>query len=297
MPSLRVVSLNIGSLLEPDWENRRHEIVAWIDHLDPDAVCLQEVWQDDNTQNTASWLAEHASRSWFWAFGGDSVSESLWKDRSMHFGSAVLSRWPIDATNYWRLPIDSESDNGFVGQVPWELFHAQTAGLDLYSTHLAASPTDQLHRRVQVAAIDQHIKASRGSKDDMVRFGEKRSHMPAILCGDFNAEPESDEIRFLAGLTPLHGKVTFYQDAWRTAGADHRGITQDWRINPTAASLNVHRKRIDYVFVGDAYSRAGDAGRVLEAAVVFDTSRSGGLIASDHAGLCVDIEWPQRPGG
>ncbi len=295
MPVLRVMSLNMGSLLEPDWPARRHEVVAWIDHLDPDVVCLQEVWQDNNTQNTAGWIAEHAAHDWNWSFGGDSVSPKLWPEQSMHFGSAVLSRWPIDGTNYHRLPIDEEADNGFVGQVPWELFHAETAGLDLYSTHLAAAPTDQLHRRVQVRAIDEIIRTGRGTKDAMIRFGEKRTAMPPILCGDFNAEPDSDEVRFLAGLTPLDGTVTFYQDAWRTAGDGGPGITQDWRINPTAASLNVHRKRIDYVFVGDGFQRAGDAGRVLQAQVVCESSLTGDVVASDHAGLCVEIEWPTKP--
>src|SRR5690349_4716082 len=41
---LRVAQLNAGSLLEPGWEQRRHEIVAWLDRLDPDVVCLQEIW-------------------------------------------------------------------------------------------------------------------------------------------------------------------------------------------------------------------------------------------------------------
>ena len=42
--------------------------------------------------------------------------------------------------------------------------------------------------------------------------------MPPILCGDFNAEPDSDEIRFLCSLTALDGRTTFFQDAWRVAG-------------------------------------------------------------------------------
>ena len=117
--------------------------------------------------------------------------------------------------------------------------------------------------------------------------------MPAILCGDFNAEPDSDEIRFLSSLTALEGRTTFWQDAWRVAG-DGPGLTQDWRTNPIAAAINVHRKRIDYVFVGDPFRRDGGAGRVLGAEVVFDEPLTG-VLASDHAGLVVDIRWPGRP--
>ena len=119
--------------------------------------------------------------------------------------------------------------------------------------------------------------------------------MPAILCGDFNAEPDSDEIRFLvvADVARRAGRRS-----GRTHGASPAtagpGYTQDWRGNPIASSLNVHRKRIDYVFVGDPFVRAGDAGRVLDCRVVFDESRTG-VVASDHRGLCVDVVWPDRP--
>jgi endonuclease/exonuclease/phosphatase family metal-dependent hydrolase len=117
--------------------------------------------------------------------------------------------------------------------------------------------------------------------------------MPPILCGDFNAEPDSDEIRFLSSLTMLDGRTTFYQDAWRVAG-DGPGYTQDWRTNRIAASLNVHRKRIDYVFVGDPFLRQGSAGRVLSASVAFDSPLTG-VLASDHAGLVVEVAWPSKP--
>lgn len=295
--NLRVVQLNIGSFIEDDWQNRRQEIVAWLDHLQPDVVCLQEVWQSDTSENTAGWVADRLAShtvgdgQWHWAFGGFDLTPFL-PDTSLRFGSAVLSRWPIEHSEVWRLPVTDEASK-LVATIPWELFHARTAGLDFFSTHLAAAPTDGLHRIVQVQAIDEHIKRIRGDQDE-VRFGSNREGMPVILCGDFNAEPDSDEIRFLTSLTALGGRTTFYQDAWRIAGADDPGYTQDWRENPTAAELNVHRKRIDYVFVGDAFKREGSAGRVLDVEIVFN-SKLTGVMASDHWGLRVDVLWPGRP--
>jgi endonuclease/exonuclease/phosphatase family metal-dependent hydrolase len=172
--------------------------------------------------------------------------------------------------------------------------HARTAGLDVFSAHLAPAPHHGRHRALQVLAIDDHIKAARGEHDVIPSFGHRRASMPPVLCGDFNAEPDSDEIRFLSSLAVLHGRTAFYQDAWRVAG-DGPGYTQDWRVNPIAADLNIHRKRIDYVFVGDPFMREGGAGRVLSAELAFDTPLTGTL-ASDHTGLVVDIAWPQRPG-
>lgn len=295
MDHLRILTINVGSLLEPGWDDRRHEVAAWIDRLDPDVVAMQETWGDADNDNTGEWVAEASEGTWHVASGGGPFDEALWKDQSMRFGSTIMSRWPIDEANYHRLGVAETEEGSFVGRVPWELFHVATAGLDVYSTHLVSAPKDLLHRRVQVVEIDRIIKESRGTKDDMVRFGERRQHMPPILCGDFNAEPDSDEIRFLSGLTPIDGAATFYQDAWRVAGDSGPGHTQDWRVNPQAARLNVHRKRIDYVFVGDGFLREGSAGRVLSAEVGLHRSLTGDVIASDHCGLSVEIAWPTRP--
>jgi endonuclease/exonuclease/phosphatase family metal-dependent hydrolase len=282
---LRVVQLNIGSVYEAEWARRRHEIVAWLDELQPDIVCLEEVWESATVPNTAGWLAEHAAGEWHWVFGGAPMPLPG-ADPSHQWGLAVLSRHPIDEHQRFALPLagDAGPAPGPVG-----LLHARTGDLDVFAAHLAAAPTDALHRRAQVLAIDEHVRAVRGDRDAQPDFATRRASPPAILCGDFNAEPDSDEIRFLSGLTALEGRVTFWQDAWRVAGDAGPGHTQDWRTHPLAADLNVHRQRIDYVFVGDPFRRAGDAGRVLSARVVFDEPRTG-IQASDHRGLLVEVQ-------
>lgn len=292
---LRVVQLNAGSLLEPGWPERRHEIVAWIERLDPDVVCLQEIWEDPRTPDGAAWLAQQMpDAGWHTHFDGRPFASDLWPDPELRFGSAVLSRWPIDEATYHPLPIDEGDDDPFARAVPWELLHVRTAGLDVFTCHLAAAPTQGRHRRIQVLAIDDVIR-SVVPPPAPVRPGQRRPGMPPILCGDFNAEPESDEIRFLSSLTVLEGRTTYYQDAWRVAG-EGPGHTQDWRGNRIADAMNIPRKRIDYVFVGDGFMREGSAGRVLRAELAFHEPLTGTL-ASDHAGLVVDVAWPQRPAG
>ncbi len=290
---LRVVQLNAGSLLEPGWDERRSEIVAWIEQLDPDVVCLQEIWEDSAHANTAGWLVDRlGAERWAWVFAGSPFGEEMWGDQSMRFGSAVLSRWAIDESAHHRLPVGPDPAP-IVRDVPWELLHVRTAGLDVFSTHLAAPPEDGRHRAAQVVAIDEVIRAARGDADVFVPLGPRRTGVPAILCGDFNAEPDSDEIRFLCGLTGLDGRWTYYQEAWRVAG-EGPGHTQDWRGNPIATNMNIPRKRVDYVFVGDTFLRAGGAGRVLSAQLAFHRPLTG-VVASDHAGVVVDIVWPERP--
>ncbi|MCU0270349.1 MAG: endonuclease/exonuclease/phosphatase family protein [Acidimicrobiales bacterium] len=291
---LRVVQLNAGSLLEPGWPERREEIVAWLRRLDPDVVCLQEIWEDPANANTAGWLVDRLpEQGWHRCFAGAPFGPDLWPAPDLRFGSAVLSRWPIDEWRYHPLPIAPGDDDLFALWVPWELLHVRTAGLDVFSCHLASAPHHARHRRVQVLAIDDLIRAARGDLDASPLPGQLRDAMPPILCGDCNAEPDSDEMRFLASLAVLDDRATYYQDAWRVAG-EGPGWTQDWRSNPMAASINVPRKRIDYVYVGDPFLRRGGAGRVLSARLAFDEPLTG-VLASDHAGLVVDVVWPDRP--
>ena len=283
---LRVAQLNIGSVYEAEWARRRHEIVAWLDELAPDVVCMEEAWESATVPNTAGWLAEHAVGDWHWVFGGAPM-QLPGADPSNRWGLAVLSRRPIDEHRRFDLPL---AGDGGPAPGPIGLLHARTDDLDVFAAHLSAAPIDALHRQAQVLAIDEHVRAVRGDRDAQPDFATRRPSVPAILCGDFNAEPDSDEIRFLCGLTSLEGRVTFWQDAWRVAGeGDGPGYTQDWRTHPLAADLNVHRKRIDYVFVGDPFRRVGDAGRVLSARVVFDEPRTG-IQASDHRGLLVEVQ-------
>ncbi|CAN5635265.1 hypothetical protein BH10ACT3_BH10ACT3_12660 [soil metagenome] len=293
--TVRVVQLNAGSLLEHGRSDRLEEIVSWLGHLQPDIVCLQEIWEriGDPSTNTATWIAEQLPELGLHvAFGGGTFSEELWPDANVLFGSAILSRWPIEQTSRLGLPLAPDEDH-FPSLVPWELVHARTAGLDVFSCHLASAPVHGHHRRLQVLAIDEYVKSVRGDLDGSVGTRQRRVAMPAILCGDFNAEPDSDEIRFLTSLCDLDGRRTYYQDAWRVAG-DGPGYTQEWRTHPVAAALNVPRKRIDYVFVGDGFNRIDGAGRVLSADPAFHESRTG-VMASDHIGLVVEVLWPTRP--
>ena len=174
---LRVAQLNAGSLLEPGWDERRHEVAAWLECLDPDVVCLQEIWESDTTPNTAGWLVDESEPGrWHCAFGGGGIGPSFAKDPSIIFGSAILSRWPIEEHHHWELPLAPQPDEA-LSQLPWKLVHARTSGLDVFSTHLAPAPHHGDHRRAQVLAIDAHIRRTRGDRD-VLRPGRRRIGMP-----------------------------------------------------------------------------------------------------------------------
>jgi len=255
------MTLNIWNV--GHWRARREEIVAWIEHLQPDVLCLQEVVQATDGRNQARWLAERTDRHWVGAPGLD-LGNGAW------FGNGILSRWPIDGSLVTPLPALDQDDEGRV------LLHARTHDLDVYCVHLNWQYHHGFIREAQVLRVVEEVEAG----------ADPASPLPPILGGDFNADPDSNEIRFLCGLASLEGRSTYFQDAWRVAGGAGPGYTWDNR-NAFAALEREPDGRIDYIFVG--WRRDDGSGRVESARVVCDRSLTGSL-ASDHFGVVADIE-------
>ncbi len=109
--------------------------------------------------------------------------------------------------------------------------------------------------------------------------------MPPLLCGDFNAEPMSDEIRFLTAKAVIDGRSTYFQDAGAVMH-DHGGVTHE-PANDFQARLNVPPTRIDYVFVGSPFLRPDGAGRVLRARGALD--RHSRVRGCDQSGQSVRL--------
>jgi endonuclease/exonuclease/phosphatase family metal-dependent hydrolase len=142
--------------------------------------------------------------------------------------------------------------------------------------------TFQLHlghvRCAQVRALADHVKLLAPIDGP-----------PPILLGDFNADPDADEIRFLRGLTPLGGDSVYFADAW--LAADGPGYTYD-RRNTYALRSHEPSKRIDYVF-----ARGPDrhlCGEPIAARVALD-SPVDGVWPSDHFAVVADIYAAPRP--
>ena len=267
--TFRVLTLNIWNLNK--WAARRDEVVAWIDRLAPDVICLQEIIHDDSGRNQARWVAEAARGTWHVAYDGAPVP---WRPGG-RFGNAVLSREPITANATCWLPYVERSDD-----VQRLALHARCGDVDVYSTHLNWRFEDGVVREAQVRELARFV-ASTASDD---------APLPPIIGGDFNAEPDSAEIRFLTGLASMEGESVYFQDGWRVAGggggqAADPGWTWDNR-NPFAAVALEPDRRIDYVFVG--WRRDSGAGRV-EACRVVCNRALGGTYASDHYGLLAEL--------
>ena len=260
---LRVLTLNLWNNSGP-WKQRREEIVLWLRQLDADLVCVQEVLgETEGDRNTARWVAERS--------GYGHVALGMVEARpGLLFGNAILSKRPIEHEAAHELPTATQP-----GDVQRLVLHARTGGLDVFCTHLTSLYECGEQRERQVLRIDEVIAAE----------ADPASPLPPILAGDFNAEPDSTEVRFLTGSTSLQGRSTYFQDSWRVAGGREPGHTWSNR-NPFAAAEFEPDRRIDYVFAG--WRRDDGRGRILASSVVCDRPLTG-TWPTDHFGVLADI--------
>ncbi|HEX7703145.1 MAG TPA: endonuclease/exonuclease/phosphatase family protein, partial [Kofleriaceae bacterium] len=200
-------------------------------------------------------------------------------------GLAMITRAPLLEHHALALPTHNSLDDQRIllsGRV-------ETAGgpIWIHTTHLNYRLDDGLSREAQVEAIDASIRAR----------GRDNTDAPQILCGDFNATPDSDEMRFLRGLTTLANRRTHFQDAWlrlhREPEREHEcgetaGITwsSENELTRPLRSLDIDR-RIDYVFVT---SRKKDGRGTVQRCDVALVEREDGVCASDHYAVMADVQ-------
>lgn len=262
---LRVLTWNVWWRFGP-WEERQPAIAATVERLAPDIVCLQEAWPEAVTA-LAERLGYHHAYASRVDFDG------------VPFGNGVLSRWPLSGHEVLPLPAPADLDEHRTC-LRADVEHPD-GPLQVFCTHLNWRFDHSHVRQEQVRAICRFVADS----------PERR--YPAVLCGDFNAEPDSDEIRMLTGKTSLPVPKVFFHDAWivaGSAGGDDDGGTRagvTWaNTNPYAKLDLEHDRRIDYVFAG--WPKAGGVGQVLDCQVV-GREPVAGVWPSDHFGVLATL--------
>lgn len=262
---LRVATWNLWWRFGDDWEARLPVAIEALRAADPDVIALQEVWQDGET-SSAHRIAD--------ALGHEATfAGTLELGDGVRFGNAVVSRWPITSEEVRPLPAGDERDEVRV------VLRADVDGprgpFQMYSTHLNWRMDHSHVRQAQVRAIGELIAASR-----------PRTY-PPIVCGDFNAEPQSAEVQMLTGHRELATDGVVLMDVWQATHPTDPGFTWD-NANPYAASQLEWNRRIDYVFVG--WPKAGGAGNPLSASLL-GAEPVDGVWGSDHLGVVADLRY------
>lgn len=265
---LRVVTLNIWNRLGP-WDDRKHLIRQGMERWRPDLMGLQEVLRlrtGSGALDQASELAEGLSYEVAYAEGHEVGS-------GLSFGNALLSRYPILAQARHELP--GAEATGHARSVLHAVVDAPCGKVHVFVTHLSYRLHEGSVRLEQARFIADLVRA-----EVPVRGGD----YPPILMGDLNAEPDSDEIRYLTGLATVGGQSVYFADVWRYCGSDP-GHTFDPR-NAYAAEVHEPARRIDYILVrGPDMKRRG---KPLEARVIYDEPEDG-VWPSDHFGVMAEL--------
>ena len=200
---LRVLTWNIWWRYGP-WRARSSAIANTLRQLDCDIICLQEVWEDDKIDFAAELAGE---LGYFHVFASSMEREGI------GFGNAILSRWPITLSQTMQL--SGAKKNGESRVVVFAQIDGPRGALPIFCTHLHWKSHHSHIRQRQVV--------------DLARFVDKQNPLmfPPVVCGDFNADPGSEELRMLSGLTtcPVEGLV--FHDAWVAAGGGRPGYTWD----------------------------------------------------------------------
>ena len=268
--TVRVATWNIWARYGP-WERRAPVILETLRALDADIVGLQEVWDTDDC-NQARELAD--------ALGYESTTfeTNLTFHDGVRAGNAIMSRWPIARRDVCVLPREgggARDDEGEERLCVFAELDGPRGPIQMFCAHLSWRTDHSAVRQAQVAAICDFVRSKRPRQ------------FPAVLVGDLNSEPASDEIRMLTGRAAVPVPGVVFHDAWEVAGNRGAGYTV-CRQNPFAAAGLGLDARIDYVLVGQP--KLGGVGHA-RAAAVFGDSPVDGVFGSDHYGVVTALRY------
>jgi endonuclease/exonuclease/phosphatase family metal-dependent hydrolase len=264
MPTLRAVTLNLWGE-QPPLERRMQLAAQGLRALKPDVIALQEVRAVAGTlDNQAETLARELGLEHCFApatpWGGGVE------------GLAILSRFPIAATADRELPHAIETERRIVLSATLQTPDGTCA---VFTTHLNYRLQDGAKREDQVFTVEEVAAAT-------------PSDLPKLIMGDFNATPDSDEIRYMKGLHSLRDKRVYWQDAFARVHPSVDGFTWAARNPYTDRLAFLDRdRRIDYIFVSPL--RRDGRGQVRDCRVVLDEAAPDGAYASDHFALFAEI--------
>lgn len=247
------------------WEQRQPGLAAEIAAVDADVVLLQEVWSDDG-DDQAQILADA---------GGYHLARSTRESgQPYRFGNAVLSRWPILRSQTFVLPgADGEPSHRSAILTVLDAPHGPTA---VATTHLDWHYDQSTTRQRQLEALVP------------VFARWQREHAPEqamVFGGDFNAMPDSDEVRRLTGLAAGYEPGLVFTDGW-AATNDDLGYT--WtRENPNSPDAQWPKRRLDYVFV--SWPRPKPTGNPVRS-MLAGVEKHDGVVPSDHYAVVVDLD-------
>ena len=261
--TMRVATWNVWGRFGR-WAERQAGIEETLATAAPDVVSLVESWSAPDADQPGQ-LARRLGL-------GHSVFAGGWEQEGWVSGLGLVSRWPVTEHEHRTLPGDGGPGGG---AVLFALVDGDRGPVQLFVVVLGYPLDGSAARQAQVRQLGEFV-AER----------TRRRH-PTVLCGDFNAGPDSDELRMLTGRAATAGPGLVFYDAWEIAGDGGPGHTWS-NANPLAAVALYPDRRMDYVL--SAWPRRGGVGHPVRCERL-GVRPTGELQLSDHYGVIADLRY------
>jgi endonuclease/exonuclease/phosphatase family metal-dependent hydrolase len=265
--SLRVMTWNLWWHFGP-WEARQSLLIDTIREVEPDVLCVQEIWSDesgDQADEFAAALGFHVVRTDHVFYSGQS------------FGNAVMSRWPLEPIADVRLPRHDGSPSH--RRVVAALVDTPFGPWPFASTHLDHRFDRSTDRQAQVRHVMALAQEWRG---------DPTTDLPLVVGADLNAVPDTDEVRVATGRAPGVDGIVF-SDVWEQVGV---GSGHTWlRDCPYSHDSAWPDRRLDYLLV--SWPRPKPVGNPISAWLV-GRGNGADTWASDHLAVVADLVTPDR---
>ncbi len=259
----RVVTWNVWANSGP-WELRYARIEQLLRGMDADIIGMQEVFRAVGYEPIAE-IAQKLGLTY-------TPCIEWFEPARLESGTAVLSRWPVSDTGSLKL---AGFDGGDGGLVQFARVDGPRGQIDVFVVMLDWRPDLSHVRQAQVRELAAYVNDT-GSA----------AH-PVLILGDFNAGPDSDEMRMLVGQSQTAAPGLVFYDAWEVASEGGPGHTFSRRNRHAAAALLPDR-RIDYVL--SAWPRARGAGHPVRCEVL-GTAGLDGVDPSDHFAVMAEFRY------
>lgn len=276
---MRVLTWNVQGRVG-DWQTRHQAVVSVLQDAAPDIVMLQESWVEPNGSTQAQKLGDtvglHAASAAVLAGFDRYPQASYW------VVNALLSRWPIQILKAVSLHDENDMPTWrHVLIVRVERPELEGGTFLAAGTHLEHGLERSVTRSAQLGHLLGEVSGCLGSSEQW------RDEPPAIVAGDFNAVPWSDEMRRATGAsTPfLPGFVLV--DAWDACGNTERGDTWAAR-NPLVPRRAIHpNRRLDYIMTTSPRRRKSGSFISCELCGVEPVN---GIQPSDHYAVLAEVD-------
>jgi endonuclease/exonuclease/phosphatase family metal-dependent hydrolase len=262
--AVRVVTWNVWGRYGSGHAARQAALEDVLARVQPDVICLNEAWRQ-GASNQPERIARRLGMPYH-HFAGD------WPQEDWVSGMGLVCRWPMSEPQ--QRPLRAEDGTG-AGQVLHVTVNGERGPIQLFAVMLDYPLGASAVRQDQVRQLVRFI-GEVGSRRDLV-----------IVCGDFNAGPDSDEIRMLTGRAAVASPGMVFYDSWEIAGDGSPGFTWSNR-NPLAAVSLYPNRRFDYIL--SAWPRRGGVGHPVNCEMLGVRPPEQEQI-SDHYGLLADLRY------